>query len=81
MVCVLAPAGAVAGVSRADAIDGIRAAVADLPGGTVAGEPAMLRYGFAMLERDGNLLGTAPKRRVTSPRRAMPSGPSRSGAS
>ncbi len=59
VVCVLAPAGAVAGVSRADAIDGIRAAVADLPGGTVAGEPAMLRDGFAMLERDGNLLGTA----------------------
>lgn len=59
VVCVLAPAGTVAGVTRADAIDGVRAAVADLPGGTVAGEPVMLRDGFAMLERDGNLLGTA----------------------
>jgi len=29
-----------------------------LPMGTLAGEPAMLRDGFAMLERDGNLLGT-----------------------
>jgi len=44
--------------SRADAIDRIRALVGDLPGGTVAGEPVMLRDGFAMLERDGNLLGT-----------------------
>jgi len=33
--------------------------MAPLPGGTVAGEPVMLRDGFAMLERDGNLLGTA----------------------
>lgn len=45
--------------SRADAIDRIRAIVAELPGGTVAGEPVMLRDGFAMLERDGNLLGTS----------------------
>ncbi len=59
VVCVLAPAGAVAGVTRADAIDAVRSAVAELPGGTVAGEPAMLRDGFAMLERDGNLLGSA----------------------
>lgn len=46
-------------VSRAVAIDQIRAVMAPLPGGTVAGEPVMLRDGFAMLERDGNLLGTA----------------------
>lgn len=45
--------------SRADAIDRIRDIVAELPGGTVAGEPVMLRDGFAMLERDGNLLGTS----------------------
>jgi len=45
--------------SRAEAIDRIRAVVADVPGGTVAGEPVMLRDGFAMLERDGNLLGTS----------------------
>ena len=46
-------------VSRADTIDRIRAIMAELPGGTVAGEPVMLRDGFAMLERDGNLLGTS----------------------
>lgn len=46
-------------VSRAAAIDRIRAVMAPLPGGTVAGEPVMLRDGFAMLERDGNLLGTS----------------------
>lgn len=45
--------------SRADAIDRIRAIIGELPGGTVAGEPVMLRDGFAMLERDGNLLGTS----------------------
>lgn len=45
--------------SRGDAIDRVRAVVADLPAGTVAGEPVMLRDGFAMLKRDGNLLGTA----------------------
>ena len=45
--------------SRADAIDRLRAVMADLPAGTVAGEPVMLRDGFAMLKRDGNLLGTA----------------------
>ena len=44
---------------RADAIDRVRAVVAELPAGTVAGEPVMLRDGFAMLKRDGNLLGTA----------------------
>jgi predicted RND superfamily exporter protein len=45
--------------SRAEAIDRVRAIMADLPAGTVAGEPVMLRDGFAMLKRDGNLLGTA----------------------
>ena len=45
-------------VSRANTIDQIRAIMEDLPGGTVAGEPVMLRDGFAMLEHDGNLLGT-----------------------
>ncbi len=67
IACVLenpaAPAGRAAAravaASRAEAIDRIRAAVADMPGGTVAGEPVMLRDGFAMLERDGNLLGTS----------------------
>ena len=70
IACVLAsPAGVSAAesrrasrtpaVNRADAIDRVRALVADLPGGTVAGEPVMLRDGFAMLERDGNLLGTS----------------------
>ena len=45
-------------VSRADAIDRIRDCMRDFPQGTVAGEPVMLRDGFAMLARDGNLLGT-----------------------
>jgi predicted RND superfamily exporter protein len=45
--------------SRADAIDRIRTVMVALPAGTVAGEPVMLRDGFAMLKRDGNLLGTA----------------------
>lgn len=44
--------------SRIDTIDRLRDAVAALPAGTVAGEPVMLRDGFAMLTRDGNLLGT-----------------------
>jgi len=64
VVCVLEPpdrslttARAVA-VSRADTIDRLRAIMRELPSGTVAGEPVMLRDGFAMLERDGNLLGT-----------------------
>jgi len=65
IVCVLATPAASAStprdqaVSRADVIDRIRGIVVDLPAGTVAGEPVMLRDGFAMLERDGNLLGTA----------------------
>jgi predicted RND superfamily exporter protein len=44
--------------SRADAIDEIRSCMREFPAGTVAGEPVMLRDGFAMLQRDGNLLGT-----------------------
>ncbi|NDC63082.1 MAG: hypothetical protein EBZ59_03655 [Planctomycetia bacterium] len=64
VVCVLAPpstaaSGRRSGPSRADTIDAIRAAMRDMPSGTVAGEPVMLRDGFAMLERDGNLLGTS----------------------
>ncbi len=59
IVCVLEPAGTTAGVTRADAIDGVRKVIDALPGGTVAGEPVMLRDGFAMLERDGNVLGTS----------------------
>jgi predicted RND superfamily exporter protein len=71
VVCVLAspPAASATGqprpsaheqaASRADAIDRIRDVVTKLPAGTVAGEPVMLRDGFAMLKRDGNLLGTA----------------------
>ena len=38
--------------SRADVIDSIRLVVSELPRGTVAGEPVMLRDGFSMLERD-----------------------------
>ena len=67
VVCVLKPpASATARQTapaqadlRADAIDRLRAVMSDLPAGTVAGEPVMLRDGFAMLKRDGNLLGTA----------------------
>jgi len=65
VVCMLAPpppaAAAASGRAdaRADAIDRIRGIMAGLPAGTVAGEPVMLRDGFAMLKRDGNLLGTA----------------------
>ncbi|MFM8734333.1 MAG: efflux RND transporter permease subunit [Pirellulales bacterium] len=63
IACVLEPAVTTAtqraqAVSRAGTIDRLRARMRDLPQGTVAGEPAMLRDGFAMLERDGNLLGT-----------------------
>jgi predicted RND superfamily exporter protein len=70
IACVLAPpagsrndrsrgAARSQAANRADTIDRVRALVTDLPGGTVAGEPVMLRDGFAMLERDGNLLGTS----------------------
>jgi predicted RND superfamily exporter protein len=64
VVCVLQPpaddlqTARAQAVSRAETIDRLRAVMADLPSGTVAGEPVMLRDGFAMLERDGNLLGT-----------------------
>jgi len=62
VVCVLDPTDAGSDgprgpPSRAGTIDRLRAAVRDLPGGTVAGEPVMLRDGFEMLSRDGNLLG------------------------
>ena len=46
-------------VSRAETIDRLRAIMAELPAGTVAGEPAMLRDGFAMLEWDGTVLAWA----------------------
>jgi predicted RND superfamily exporter protein len=65
VVCVLRPPDAAArtardqAVSRAGTIDALREVMRAYPSGTVAGEPAMLRDGFAMLERDGNLLGTA----------------------
>ncbi len=70
IACVLAPPGGShndrsrgaarsRATNRADTIDRVRELVAELPGGTVAGEPVMLRDGFAMLERDGNLLGTS----------------------
>ena len=71
VVCVLEPPPAATvtardqAVSRAGTIDRLRAQMADLSrlgdglsAGTIAGEPAMLRDGFAMLERDGSLLGT-----------------------
>lgn len=62
IACVLVgpgEAGDDRSVSRATAIDGIRRVMAGLPQGMVAGEPVMMRDGFAMLRRDGNLLGTA----------------------
>jgi uncharacterized protein len=64
VVCVLKPpddstsALTARTTSRADAIDEIRSCMREFPAGTVAGEPVMLRDGFAMLQRDGNLLGT-----------------------
>jgi predicted RND superfamily exporter protein len=64
VACVLEPHAAsvrtprAQATSRADTIDMLRARMASLPLGTIAGEPAMLRDGFAMLQRDGNLLGT-----------------------
>jgi predicted RND superfamily exporter protein len=60
VVCVLA-GGAEAddGVpGRGDTIDALREIMQEYPSGTVAGETVMLRDGFAMLRRDGNLLGT-----------------------
>jgi len=38
-------------------IDAIRAIMQEYPAGTIAGESVMLRDGFAMLRRDGNVLG------------------------
>ena len=38
-------------------IDAIRAIMQRYPAGTIAGESVMLRDGFAMLRRDGNVLG------------------------
>jgi predicted RND superfamily exporter protein len=64
VVCVLEPPAPTLitareqAVSRARTIDRLRAEMSRLPSGTVAGETVMLRDGFAMLERDGNLLGT-----------------------
>jgi predicted RND superfamily exporter protein len=46
-------------VSRAATIDRLRGIMGELPAGTVAGEPAMLRDGFAMLEWDGTVLAWA----------------------
>ncbi len=46
-------------VSRAETIDRLRGIMQALPAGTVAGEPAMLRDGFAMLEWDGTVLAWA----------------------
>jgi predicted RND superfamily exporter protein len=46
-------------VSRAETIDRLRTIMGELPAGTVAGEPAMLRDGFAMLEWDGTVLAWA----------------------
>ena len=46
-------------VSRAETIDRLRRIMGELPAGTVAGEPAMLRDGFAMLEWDGTVLAWA----------------------
>ena len=64
IVCLLQPPPALPtarqqAVSRAETIDRLRGLMKEFPAGTVAGEPVMLRDGFAMLERDGNLLGTA----------------------
>ena len=46
-------------VSRAGTIDRLRAIMATYSAGTLAGEPAMLRDGFAMLEWDGTVLAWA----------------------
>lgn len=65
VVCTLAPVDASLAterdkaVSRAGTIDAMRAIMTEFPSGTVAGEPAMLRDGFAMLEWDGTVLAWA----------------------
>lgn len=46
-------------VSRAETIDRLRGIMGAYQAGTVAGEPAMLRDGFAMLEWDGTVLAWA----------------------
>lgn len=46
-------------VSRAETIDRLRGIMGEFSSGTVAGEPAMLRDGFAMLEWDGTVLAWA----------------------
>jgi predicted RND superfamily exporter protein len=46
-------------VSRAETIDRLRDIMGEFPAGTVAGEPAMLRDGFEMLEWDGTVLAWA----------------------
>ncbi len=64
VVCVLAPASTTTeprgppAAGQGYTIERIRRVMADRPGGTVAGEAVMLRDGFVMLQRDGNLLGT-----------------------
>ena len=55
VACVLAAAADGAPV---DTIDLLRSTIQQFPGGVIAGEPVMIRDGFAMLQRDGNLLGT-----------------------
>jgi len=65
VACTLAPPAAdlttarQQAVSRAETIDRLRTIMRELPSGTVAGEPAMLRDGFAMLEWDGTVLAWA----------------------
>jgi predicted RND superfamily exporter protein len=65
VVCTLEPLDAAIAterdkaVSRAGTIDAMRAIMREFPSGTVAGEPAMLRDGFAMLEWDGTVLAWA----------------------
>lgn len=60
VVCVLAggPEADDGIPGRGDTIDALREIMREYPSGTVAGETVMLRDGFAMLRRDGNLLGT-----------------------
>jgi predicted RND superfamily exporter protein len=65
IACTLEPYGAdlvtarQQAVSRAATIDRLRDLMRAFPEGTVAGEPAMLRDGFAMLEWDGTVLAWA----------------------
>jgi hypothetical protein len=65
VVCTLAPhdpglsTARQQAVSRVGTIDAMRSIMQEFPSGTVAGEPAMLRDGFAMLEWDGTVLAWA----------------------